>query len=290
MKQFTLKRVLSFLLALVMLSSVVFSSLPTSVFAADNKTAKAITPEQVAIVQKQLDAQKKQLGMQNQTVDKDKELKEELYKWAQERKEEEKARPTKEKFENMEKIMNIANEGIPMVISMIQDIADGGDFDTAGLVSNVADLACGILACFVPWGTVASIGLSLAKTLLMTFMGGEDGPSEIQLMEDRLNQRLDEIADQIAEVQDQLTELSDQINESTEMIISSVTTAIENESDKNHLRDFMLSSGKGDFSYNQLRNYLYGSTSDNSDAMTAYYALVQEAQLNGGSSEEIKHY
>ena len=38
-------------------------------------------------------------------------------------------------------------------------------------------------------------------------MGGAEAPSETQLMEDRLNQRLDEIADQISEVQEQLDNL-----------------------------------------------------------------------------------
>ena len=286
MKKFTFQRAMSFVLAFVMVFSVVVSGLPQS---ATVYAAKA-TPDQIKVVQTQLDAQKKQLGLQNQTTDKDKELKEELYKWAQERKEEEKARPTKEKLEKMEAALNIANEGVPLLINTIKDIADGGDFDTAEFVSGIADLASGILACIVPWGTVASIGLSLVKGVLMTLMGGDDGPSEVQLMEDRLNQRLDEIADQISEVQDQLSEMSDQINESTQLIISSVSSAIENESDKNHLRDFMLSSGVDDFSYNQLRNYLYGGLTDNRNAMTAYYAQLQEAQLYGGTSEQIKHY
>jgi len=137
---------------------------------------------------------------------------------------------------------------------------------------------------------VAAAGLKIAMSIFTACMGGAEAPSETQLMEDRLNQRLDEIADQISEVQEQLAEISDHINESTEKIIASVSTSVENESDKNHLRDFMLSSGQGDFSYNQLRNYIYGIAENNSNGMTAYYALLQEAQLNGGSSEEIKHY
>ncbi len=223
-------------------------------------------------------------------LEKKKLVEKELYAWAKEQEESKKAELTKKKFEKLEKTLNQVNTGVPMLISTIKDIADGDDFDTAALVTNLADLTSGILACFVPWGTVASIGLNIAETLFTTLMGGEEGPSETQLMEDRLNQRLDELADQISEVQEQLTDMSDQINASTEMIISSVSTAIENESDKNHLRDFMLSSGLGDFSYNQFRNYLYGSTSDNRNAMKAYYALLQEAQLQGGTSEEIKHY
>ena len=291
MKKTTMRRRFSSIISFVLIVALLASNFVPIVNAtgAAGGTSRKITDEQRAIVQKQLDAMKNQ-QQKAQTVDKQAIIDEELYKWAQERKEEEAQRPTKEKFEKMEAALNIANDATPFLINTIKDIADGGDFDTAGFVEGVADLASGILACIVPWGTVASIGLSIAKTILLTVLGGDDGPSEMQLMEDRLNQRLDDIANQISDVQNQLTEMSDQINASTEMIISSVSSAIENESDKNHLRDFMLSSGKDDFSYNQLRNFIYGQADDNRNGMTAYYSLLQQTQLSGGSSAEIRHY
>lgn len=275
MKKTIIRKIIACVMSVVLVMTMAFTNSQPITVSAATQAVKPLSPE------------RKQFANQ---LEKKMAIDEELYKWAQERKEEEKERPTKEKLEKMEAALNLANESAPFIINSIKDIADGGDFDTAEFVSGIADLASGILACIVPWGTVASIGLSLAKNLLMTFMGGEDGPSEVQLMEDRLNQRLDEIADQISEVQTQLTEMSDQINESTELIISSVSTEIEGQSDKNHLRDFMLSSGKDDFSYNQFRNYIYGTTSDNRNGMTAYYAQLQKAQLGGGTSEEIKHY
>lgn len=212
----------------------------------------------------------------------------ELGRWAKEKAEIEKI--DKETLKKLENVLNIVNKNTQSLIHTINDIGDGGDFDTATCISNVVDLASGILACAVPWGTVASTGIELLETIIKASLGGEPGPDANALMEDRLNQRLDEIADQISEVQDRLAEISNEINQSTEKIISSVSTALENETDKNHLRDFMLSSGKGDFSYNQFRNYIYGETVGNRNATTAYYGQLLEAQLNGGSSEDIKHY
>ena len=298
MKKFTIRRAIISLICFVLTFAMVFSYLQpvATVYAAPTSGSSPkpggnkITEAQKQIVQTQLDAMKKQVAEKAQTTQQKSLVEQELELWAQERKEEREKNPNKEKFEAAEQALNIVNDAMPLMINTITDIVDGGDFDTASLVSGVADLACGILACIAPWGTVAAVGLKIAMSIFTACMGGAEAPSETQLMEDRLNQRLDEIADQISEVQEQLSEISDQINESTEMIISSVSTSVENESDKNHLRDFMLSSGQGDFSYNQLRNYIYGTVENNSDGMTAYYALLQEAQFGGGSSEEIKHY
>jgi uncharacterized repeat protein (TIGR02543 family) len=309
MKKFTFRRAIVSVIAFVLAFSLLSSNLqPIATVYADpasgtttggsqkpsgsgqKPSSNKITIAQKQVVQTQLDAMKNQVAQKAQTTQQKSLVEQELELWAKERKEERDKNPNKEKFEAAEQALNIVNDAMPLMINTITDIVDGGDFDTASFVSGVADLACGILACIAPWGTVAAVGLKIAMSIFTACMGGAEAPSETQLMEDRLNQRLDEIADQISEVQDQLSEMSDQINESTEKIIASVSSSVENESDKNHLRDFMLSSGQGDFSYNQLRNYIYGTVDNNSDGMTAYYALLQEAQFNGGSSEEIRHY
>lgn len=288
MKKMTFRRVFMSVISLVLVFAMLSSNL-TVLAAPASSGAKKPTADQIAVVQKQLDAMKNQ-QKKAQTVDKQQVINDELYKWAKERQETEKEKATQAKFDDISEKLSIANDALPFVIDTIKDIADGGDFDTATLVGSVTDLTCGVLSCIAPWGTVASIGVQMAMTLITTLLGGDAGPSEMELMEDRLNQRLDEIADQISEVQAQLAEISNQIDASTEKIINSVTGAIENETDKNHLRDFMLSSGKDDFSYQALKNAIYGSTEDNRNGMTAYYALLLDAQLRGGSSEDIKHY
>ena len=217
-------------------------------------------------------------------------VQEELYIWASKQAENRKEEQTKEKLEKAEQALNILNDSLPGLVDMFSDAADGGSFDTAACLSTITDLACGILSCITPWGAVASAGLKLAMTVVNLILGGQEGPSPEALMEDRLTQRIDQIADQICEVQDQLSELSNQVAEAADKIIAAIPTALENESDKNRMIDFMLSSGSTDFSYNQLRNYIYGSLEENRNADTAYYSHVLDAQLFGGSSEEIKYY
>ena len=215
---------------------------------------------------------------------------EEVCRWAEEQQKEREAKPRKTGLEHTAKTLELCNKAAGEVFNIIRNANEGNDFDTASLINTVADLASGVLAVFVPWGTVVSAGIQLVKTVFTGAMGGECSPSANALMEDRLRQQNSELANQISEVQDQITELSEQVDQSTEVIISSVSTALENESDKNYLREFLLSSGKDDFSYNQLKNTIYGQTYNNRNAATAYYAQVVDAQLNGGTSEEIEHY
>ena len=308
MKKLTFRRVItsviSFILAFAIVSSVlqpistVYANQPTTPVGGTqggtqggNQSGKQpgkITIAQKQVVQTQLNAMKNQAAQQQKAADEKADVQKELQDWADERAKDRKAH--KEEFEKAGEYLNAINDAMPFMINTITDIVDGGDFDTSSFLTGLADMAAGILSCIAPWGTVAAAGLKIAMSIFTACMGGAEAPSETQLMEDRLNQRLDEIADQISEVQAQLSEISDQINESTEKIIASVSSSVENESDKNHLRDFMLSSGQGDFSYNQLRNYIYGTVENNSNGMTAYYALVQDAQFNQRGSKEIRHY
>ena len=69
-----------------------------------------------------------------------------------------------------------------------------------------------------------------------------------------------------------------------------VTVVIEVAAAQDNLKEFYLSSGKGDFSYNQYRNYIYGTLEKNSSATTAYYNLLLHAKFGGASEEEVKYY
>ena len=296
MKHTKFGRIFTSVVAFLLVFTFVFSDLqPLTVYAAGSQTSQGSgTQKPAGGNQTQTGGNKTQVSNKikeaAQALQKKQLIESELASWAAERKEEREKNPHKETFEKLEETLNLVNSGVEMTISFIKDLADGGDFDTASFLSSALDLASGILNCITPWGAVASAGLSIFKTIFMAAMGGAEAPSEIALMEDRLNQRLDEIANQISEVQDQLSDMSNQINESTEKIISAVSTEIESQGDKEHLRDFMLSSGQGDFSYNQLRNYIYGDIENNRNATTAYYAQLREVQMGGGSSEQIRHY
>ena len=181
MKKFTFRRaiisVISFILVFAIVSS--FLQPVATVYAAPTSgtttggspspSGNKITPAQKQIVQTQLNAMKNQTAQKAQTIQQKSLVEQELELWAKERKEERDKNPNKEKFESAEQALNIVNDAMPLMINTIKDIADGGDFDTASFVSGVADLACGILACIAPWGTVAAAGLKIAMSIFMPF-------------------------------------------------------------------------------------------------------------------------
>ncbi len=195
----------------------------------------------------------------------------------------------KKKLENAAKAIEAIRQSIPGIVNAIKDAEDGGDFDTAAALDGALSGVSSILALCGPYGEVFSAVVNLEATILKLAMGGEASTSEIAGVEDRLSQQMDEIQNQLYDIEEQIGGLSDEINESANKIINEVTSAIDNADAKAYLRTFML-SGEGNFSYNQYRNLIYGSSEDNSMASTAYYALLKQSIVGGASEETVKYY
>ncbi|MDE7372606.1 MAG: hypothetical protein K2N18_00930, partial [Clostridia bacterium] len=188
------------------------------------------------------------------------------------------------------------NKEAPNFASLIKDAADGGDFDlatamdTAVTCINTAVAIAGIVcSSFGPYGQMASAALSLVESVIKLILGGQDATSEIAQVEDRLNQQFDDVKEQLTGIEEKVNGLSNQINASTNKIISAMSTALDNADAKQQLRTFML-GGEGNFSYNQYRNYIYGTATNNSKADTAYYGLLKQHLINGSSDEIVKYY
>ena len=195
----------------------------------------------------------------------------------------------KEKIDNIEKTLSAIKSNIPNIVSIYKDVKNGGDFDTAMLANSILTLGSDIAAVFGPYGQAVAIGLDVLNILTEKFLGGEEGLSELQQIEDRLTQQLEEIQTQLTGIEEEIAKISNEINDSANRIIREISTAINNADSKAYLRTFM-NSGEGNFSYNQYRNYINGSLENNSKSNTAYYALLQNAKLNGSSNEIIKKY
>ncbi len=196
---------------------------------------------------------------------------------------------SKDDIKNISAGIETIRKSLPGMISWIQDAENGGDFDTAACVDNVISTISDIASLCGPYGAIASSVIDLGDSIFKLVMGGESATSEMAQMEDRLNQQLDDIQNQLSDIENQIGDLSDEINESTNTIIDEVTSAIDNADAKAYLRTFIL-SGEGNFSYNQYRNYIYGSSENNSKANTAYYALLKQSINNGASDEIVKYY
>ena len=180
-------------------------------------------------------------------------------------------------------------KNLPSIVKTIKDCQDGGDFDTAACIDNVVALATNLASCCGPYGQLASSIVNLGNTIFKLAMGGESSTSEMAQIEDSLTQQLDDIQDQLSNIENDINNLSNEINESTNRIINELTVAIDNADAKAYLRTFML-SGEGNFSYNQYRNYIYGTSTGNSKANTAYYTLLKQSIINDASDDITKYY
>lgn len=199
------------------------------------------------------------------------------------------AKASKESLEKVQNSLKVVKDNLPGFISVMKDASNGGDFDTAQMLNSVFTLASDIASCCGPYGQIAAVAIDLFDTIFTAIMGGEAATSDLAQMEDRLNQQLDDIQNQLSDIEEQINGLSDEINESTNKIISEVTTAIDNADAKQYLRTFML-SGEGNFSYNEYRNYIYGTIEGNSKANTAYYSWLKYYTQEVNSEDLVKNY
>lgn len=199
------------------------------------------------------------------------------------------AKASKESLEKVQNSLKVVKDNLPGFISAMKDASNGGDFDTAQMLNSVFTLASDIASCCGPYGQIAAVAIDLFDTIFTAIMGGEAATSDLAQMEDRLNQQLDDIQNQLSDIEEQINGLSDEINESTNKIINEVTTAIDNADAKQYLRTFML-SGEGNFSYNEYRNYIYGTIEGNSKANTAYYSWLKYYTQEANSEDLVKNY
>ncbi len=191
--------------------------------------------------------------------------------------------------EDIRTAINGFTESLPGLVNMIKDAQNGGDFDTAACIDSVVSTVSSLLI-LVPYGEIIAPALELCNTVFKMVMGGEASTSEMAKMEDRLTQQLDDIQNQLSGIEEQINELSNQINDAVNDILNGVTIAVDNAFAKQELRNFMLTSGKYDFGYNQYRNYLYGELENNSMANTAYYSLLKKSLTDGSSESIVKYY
>lgn len=196
---------------------------------------------------------------------------------------------TKEALETTKKALDDIRAKIPNIVAIAKDAENGGDFDTAACIDSVVSSISTIASYFGPVGSLVSGVIDLGNTIFKLAMGGEAATSDLAQMEDRLNQQLDDIQNQLSEIEEQINGLSNEINESTNTIINEVTSAIDNADAKAYLRTFML-SGEGNFSYNQYRNYIYGTIENNPKSNTAYYSWLKKSLNDGASDETVKYY
>ena len=98
----------------------------------------------------------------------------------------------------------------------------------------------------------------------------------MEKLTDMLDQEFNGMNDKLYEIEEQLGSISNQVTSSVNEILGGTQNQVDNLEAKEILRKFM-SSGEGNFSYNEFTNYLYGNNNSNSRASEAYYNLLMRA-------------
>ncbi len=110
---------------------------------------------------------------------------------------------------------------------------------------------------------------------------GETSQSELQMMEARLNDQFDKISREIDDVKRQIAELSTKLTEEIDRVLNKIDESFEAYYAKTQVTDFIYSTS-GNFSYNILKNYIYGFEKGNS------FGDLATSVTKNASDEEIE--
>lgn len=130
------------------------------------------------------------------------------------------------------------------------------------------------------------------------FLGGLKGiffetqtESELQILQQHIDERFDEVLEKLDEITEQIGELSTQVDESTQCILDALKDELNQQYTKELLVNFRSSLGGDNFNYLQFKNYLYGSdkAEKNPNYYTqAYYTRLMREIGRNSNEEDIK--
>ena len=166
-------------------------------------------------------------------------------------------------------------------------IEDPQNVDYYELSMNVVKSGVNLLlTCFF-----SPVGGAISDSIFEGLMNyGENPQSELEILQDHLDDRFDEVQGQLDDIQNNIADLSTQVDDSTKEIITALSTALEADYAKTEVIRFM-SSADGNFNYTQFKNHLYGSTDAGKNPYyytQSYYNKLLESIANECSDEVIK--
>ena len=172
------------------------------------------------------------------------------------------------------------------LIAFLKGAAEGEEVDWEKFGVETAKKVIYAFATYLGYGDITKTVIEGLESLLTS---GEEPLSEMEKLTDMLDQEFNGMNDKLYEIEDQLGSVSNQITASVNDILGGTQSQIDNLEAKEILRKFM-SSGEGNFSYNEFTNYLYGNNNSSSRSNEAYYNFLMRAIYNGESDDVIKYY
>lgn len=172
------------------------------------------------------------------------------------------------------------------LIEFIKGAAEGEEVDWAKFGVETAKTVVFAIAAYFGYGEITKTIVEGLENLLTN---GDEPLSEMELLSDMLEQEFAGMNDTLYDIETELGRVSYQITDSVNQILSGTQMQIESVESKEILRKFM-SSGEGNFSYNEFSNYLYGSNASNVRKNEAYYNLLMQSIYNGEGDDVVGYY
>ena len=179
-------------------------------------------------------------------------------------------------------IANILSVGIAAIQSEDQDELKNALIDGAATAINL------LASCF-GCGAVSGVLTGVLGGLLKTPV-----PSEIDLLKTHLDEQFEAVNENIFEVRKDIANLSNEMTETVAAATAEIAGVVRATADGQAVYAF-LSGGEGNFSYRQLKNYLFGVADEkNALAATAYVDKLSKlnkdyetGKLREGEYEEL---
>ena len=173
-----------------------------------------------------------------------------------------------------------------IIDSIIKVCKGEEEIDWAKVGVAAAKLVVKGIAAYFGCGEIAG---AIVDGLEKVLTRGDTPLSEMDKLTDMLGQEFNGMNDKLYEIEAEIASISNQITASVNEILSGTQSQINNVEAKEILRKFM-SSGEGNFSYNELTNYLYGNNNNTSRSNEAYYNLLMRSINNNEPDEVTKYY
>ena len=193
---------------------------------------------------------------------------------------------TVEQFKKAETYVDVCNVLSKTIMDWIKNGKNADHLDNGYQIGKVVLK----IASYCLFGAAGGIVTESALAILDNVTSfGESSESEIEQLQNHLDEKFDEVDFHLDELQRDLSEVSKQIDSQTKEIVERLSNALEATYAKQEVSKFMTSRD-GNFDYSLFKEYLYASANPQSDdySQNAYYYKLLKVLSEDSSDELIK--
>lgn len=183
-------------------------------------------------------------------------------------------------FKNNNKLTS--NENNPKIISDVVNSFVDASKEDLGDTEALFDVASSIITVVASYYGLQGVSETIFKEIKSALLTPPE--DNVELLQQHLDQRLDDIELEMNEIEENLDELFEELTLSTDQIINELYKIFEYEDARNNLQNF-FTKRSGSFNYPDLKEYIFGD----SKSTNGYYgALIDYLNNNPDAALEEK--